>query len=113
MPPKYTNRCNKMAGYIQCMIYKHRRLQVTDKYYQFIPESVINVNSTTTMWGILVVTVQTVLANRHDIYVVLHDRKEKTSLLTNIVIPDDSNVNTKENEKLSKYKDLETEVSRM
>ena len=31
----------------------------------------------------------------------------------NIAIPDDSNVNRKENEKLSKYKDLEIDVSRM
>jgi len=33
--------------------------------------------------------------------------------LINIAIPDDSNFNTKETEKLSKYKDLETEVNRM
>jgi hypothetical protein len=32
--------------------------------------------------------------------------------LINIAIPDDSNFNTKETEKLSKYKDLETEVNR-
>jgi hypothetical protein len=31
----------------------------------------------------------------------------------NVVTPDGSNVNTKETEKLSKYKDLEIEVSRM
>jgi len=30
-----------------------------------------------------------------------------------MALPDDSNVNTKETEKLSKYKDLEIEVSRM
>jgi len=39
--------------------------------------------------------------------------KEKTHLLINIATPDDSNVNTKETEKLSKYKDLENNVSRM
>jgi hypothetical protein len=37
--------------------------------------------------------------------------KEKTCLLINTATPDDSN--TKETEKLSKYKDLEIEVSRM
>ena len=37
----------------------------------------------------------------------------KTCLLIGIAIPDDSNVNTKETEKLSKYKYLEIEVSRM
>jgi hypothetical protein len=33
--------------------------------------------------------------------------------LISAAIPDDSNVNTKEIEKLSKYKDIETEVSRI
>ena len=39
--------------------------------------------------------------------------KEKTHLLIDIAIPDDLNVNIKETEKLSKYKDLENKVSRM
>jgi len=39
--------------------------------------------------------------------------KEKTHLLIDIAIPDDSNVNTKETEKLNKYKGLEDKVSRM
>jgi hypothetical protein len=33
--------------------------------------------------------------------------------MTDIAIPDDFNINTKETEKLSKYKDLEIEVSGM
>jgi len=44
---------------------------------------------------------------------VLHDKKEKTGLLIDIAIPDDSNINTKETGKLSKYNDLEINVSRM
>jgi hypothetical protein len=42
----------------------------------------------------------------------MHDTKEKTCLLINTAIPDDSNSNTKETEKLSKYKDLEIKFSR-
>jgi hypothetical protein len=34
-------------------------------------------------------------------------------MLIDMALPDDSNDNTKETEKLSKYKDLEIEVSRM
>jgi hypothetical protein len=44
---------------------------------------------------------------------VLCDKKEKTCLLIDIVRPDDSNVNTNDTEKLSKYNDLEIEVSGM
>ena len=54
---------------------------------------------------------RTVLANRPDI--VLRDEEEKTCLLIHIALPDDSNVNTKETEKLIKYKDQEIEGSRM
>jgi hypothetical protein len=43
----------------------------------------------------------------------LHDKKEMTCLLIDRATPDYSNVNTKQTAKLSKYKDLETEVSRM
>jgi len=40
-------------------------------------------------------------------------KKEKTHLLIDTVIPDDSNINTNKTDKQSKYKDLENEVSRM
>jgi len=51
-----------------------------------------------------VITGRTILANWPGI--ALHDKNEKTCLLIDIAIHDDSNVNTKETEKLSKYKDL-------
>jgi len=76
-----------------------------------IPARVINVNGITIMLGIPVITDQTILANQPD--VVLHDKKENTCLLIDIAIPDDSNINTKETEKLYQYKDLELEVGRM
>ena len=86
-------------------------LQVTDKYYEHIPERVINVNGTAVMWYILRITDRTILANPPGI--VLRDKKDEICLLIDIAIPDGSNVNTKETDKLSKYNDLEIEVSRM
>ena len=38
-------------------------------------------------------------------------KKEKTCLLIDITIPDDSNVNAEETEKLSKYKDPEIDIN--
>jgi len=84
-------------------------LLVTDQCHKHIPEMVINI-STTVIWDVPVITDRTVLAHRHD--TVLHDIKEKTCLLIDLATPYDSNVNTKEAEKLSKYKALEIEVSR-
>jgi chemotaxis receptor (MCP) glutamine deamidase CheD len=45
--------------------------------------------------------------------VIIRDKKEKTCLLIDIALPDDSNANTKENKKLIKYKGLEVGFSRM
>jgi len=56
---------------IHWTICKHTGLQVTERYYEHISEGIINVNSTTTMWDVLVITDRTILANRPDI--VMHD----------------------------------------
>jgi len=89
----------------QWTVCKNMVLQITHKYYKHIPERVLNVNGTTIIWD------QTVLANQPDI--VLHDNREKTCLMIDTAIPNDSNVTTKETAKLSKYKNLEIKVSTM
>jgi len=99
-PSKYTNKQSKVAGYIHWKVCKHMGLQVTGTYCEHMPEKVINVNGTIVMWDVPVITDQAVLANQPS--TVLHDKKEKTCLLLDIAIPDDSNVNTKETEKLKK-----------
>ena len=63
------------------------------------------------MWYVPVFTDRTILTYRPDR--VLHDKKGKASLLTDTVTPGYSNVKTEETEKLSKYKNLDSEVSRM
>jgi hypothetical protein len=104
-PSEYTNRHNKVAGYLHWTICKHMGLQVTEKYYEHIPEKVINDHGTTIMCDIRVITDQAILANRPDR--VLHHKNEKTCLLINITIPDDQKLTQK------KLKNLEIKVSRM
>ena len=50
-------------------------------------------------------------ANRPDI--IIKDKKEKTCIMIDMSIPSERNVPIKEVEKLSKYKDLEIEVTKM
>jgi len=69
------------------------------------PERVMNVNSTIVMWDIPIIINWTILVNWPDR--VLHDKKEKNCPLIDIAMSDDSNVNMKEIEKLSRYKNLE------
>jgi len=40
-PSEYTNRHSMVAGYIHWTICKHMGLEVTDKYYEHLPERVI------------------------------------------------------------------------
>jgi len=73
----YTNRHIKVAGYIHWMICEHIWLQVTDRYYENIPERVIHVIGATGMWDVPVIADRTVLANQPD--TVLHDKKGEDS----------------------------------
>ena len=41
-------------------------IKVTDRYYEHIPETVINVSGTTGVWDVPITTDQTVLAKRPD-----------------------------------------------
>jgi len=104
-PSEYTKRHNKVAGYIHWTICNHMGFT---GYWQVLWTYTWKDH---TVWDVPVITDQTILANWPD--VVLHYKKESTCLLINIAIPDDSNINTKETENLSKYTDLEIEVSRM
>ena len=90
---EHTNRHNKMAGYIHWTVCKLMGLQVTDRYCELIPNRVININGTTGMWDVPVITDRTVPANRPDAG--LHDKTEKTCLLIDIALPDDSKFNTR------------------
>jgi hypothetical protein len=63
------------------------------------------------MWDVPVITDRTVPANTPG--TVLHDKTEKTVLLIDIALPDDTNFNRKETEEISKYKYSEIAVSRM
>jgi len=108
---EYTNRHHKVAGYIPWTVCKRVGLQVTDRYCAHVPERILNVTGTTIIWDVPAITDRKIQANRPD--TILHDKKRKTCLLIDIALLVDSNVNTKETEKIPKFKDLEIEVSRM
>jgi len=75
VPTQYTNIQNTVTGYIHWIICKHMEIQITDKYYEHIPESVINANGTPIMWDVPVIKDRTILANQPDR--VLHDKKRE------------------------------------
>jgi len=56
----YTNRHNNGPSHIHWTICEHKELQVTDMYYEPIPEGVVNVDGTTVMWDVPVITDRTI-----------------------------------------------------
>jgi len=108
---EYTHRHNRVASYVHWTMCKNLGIQVSSKYYEHQPMKVINENNCIIMWDVPIITDRTIQANRPDI--VLHNKNEKTCMLIDIAVPNDSNIMLKETEKISKYKDLEIEISRM
>jgi hypothetical protein len=117
VPSERTNRNNKVAGYIHWTICQRTGLQVTDRYCDHM-----DIMWTCTWKGhkcqqyhyyVGRTSYRTLNSTGKLIWYNTEWKKEKTCLLIGIAIPDDSNVNTKETEKLRMYKDLEIKVSRM
>ena len=65
----------------------------------------------TILWNMQIHTAHKIAANKPDI--VIKDHKTMTCKLINMVVPSDRNTSVKVIEKLSKYKDLEIEVTKM
>ena len=63
------------------------------------------------LWDMPTHTDKEITANRPDI--VIKDRKENKCIFIDMSVPSERNVARKETEKLSKYKDLEIEVTKM
>ena len=110
-PTEYIHRHDKAASYIHWKICKHFQLPAADKWYEHQPTTVAENNKVTVLWDMPVNTDREIKANRPDI--IIKNKEEKTCLMIDMTVPSERNVTIKEVEKLSKYKDLDIEVSRM
>ena len=110
-PTEYIHRHDQAASYIHWKICKHFQLPAADKWYEHQPTTVAENNKVTVLWDMPVNTDREIKANRPDI--IIKNKEEKTCLMIDMTVPSERNVTIKEVEKLSKYKDLEIEVSRM
>ena len=93
-------------------ILKHYNIKANDdKWYEHQPETVTENEKVTILWDMQVHTDKTIKANKPDI--IIKDKQEKTCMLIDMAIPADRNTSVKVAEKLSKYKDLEVEITKM
>ena len=92
-------------------ILKHYNIKANNKWYEHQPETVTENEKVTIPWDMQVHTDKTINANIPDI--IIKDKQEETCMLIDMAIPSDRNTSVKVAEKLSKYKDLEIEITKM
>ena len=92
-------------------ICKYYNVEVPFRWYEHKPSTVVEGKDMVILWDVPIRTDKEITANRPDI--VIKDRKENKCIFIDMSVPSERNVGSKETEKLSKYKDLETEVTKM
>ena len=107
---EYIIRHNKVAQYIHWKVCQHYDMEVNNKWYEHQTEPVMENSKATILWDFAIQTDRTIKANRPDL--VIRDKKTRTCLLLDVSIPTDKNTSLKTFEKLSKYKDLDIELSK-
>lgn len=108
---EYLDRHNKLASYIHWNICKKRDFNVAAKWYEHVPQQVMDNDNVTILWDMPIHTDREIAANRPDI--IIKDKDERVCFLIDVAVPNDNNAGIKELEKRSKYKDLEIEIARM
>ena len=108
---EYIHRHDKAASYIYWKVCHNYNIKTSEKWYDHEPETVTENEDVSILWDMPIHTDRKITANRPDI--VIKDHKTKTCKLIDMAVPSDRNTSVKVTEKLSKYKDLEIETSRM
>lgn len=80
-------------------------------YYKYVPQPVLEDETTLLYWNRPIITDQTIPNYRIDI-VIVH-RTEKNSIFINITCPADHNLCNAETEKITKYRDLAIEFQKI
>ena len=106
----YITRHNNVAQYVHWKICQHYGFNVSDRWYEHLTPPVVENQLATILWDYSIQTDRTIKANRPDI--VIKDKTENKCLLLDVSIPSDRNTSPKIFEKLSKYKDLDIELTK-
>uniref|UniRef100_A0A0L8FXY1 Uncharacterized protein n=1 Tax=Octopus bimaculoides TaxID=37653 RepID=A0A0L8FXY1_OCTBM len=110
-PTEYLNRHDRAAQYIHWVIFKNLDLHHDENWWEHKPPPVLENDHIALLWNFTIQTDRKIDANRPDI--ILKDFRQKSCLLIDMTVAIDINVSAKTYQKLSKYKDLEIEISKM
>lgn len=106
---QYTKRHDIVAKIIHKEIAnKLNLINNTAPYYQYTPETILENEDFKLYWDRTIYTDKTIPCNRPDITII--NKKEKTTKLIEISVPNDNNIHTKYTEKIEKYTELAQEI---
>lgn len=108
-PNEYLERHNISAKIIhQELAIQSKLIHTRKPHYQYTPESIHENEEYKLYWDRTLHTDKTVTSNRPDI--TLFNKKEQVTYLIDVAIPGDTNIIAKEQEKITKYVLLATEI---
>ena len=108
---EYKKRHDTVAKALHWKISKEYNIPCSEKWYNHVPEKVIENDKAKLLWDYDVRTDHVIQARRPDI-ILINKEHQKVSLI-DIAIPWDTRVKDKNREKIEKYQDLKMEVARL
>ena len=108
---EYKGRHDKVATAVHWGLAKKHGLEHSEQWYQQRAENVRKNDKVKLFWDFNVFTDRVIETRRPDIIVLNKETKE--CLIVDTAVPGDTRVNTKEDEKIEKYRDLCRELERL
>lgn len=108
----YTHRHNQVAAIIhQEIAFKSGLIDRKDAYYKYNPSAVLENSDYRLYYDRTIITDHTIHNNRPDI--VLYDKTHKCACVIDIAVPNAHALNITHDEKIRKYTELKTEISKL
>ena len=108
---EYKRQHDNVAKKVLWDLCKKNGVEHTEKWYEHVPEEVVENEEIKVLWDINVQCDNVIEARRPGIIVI--DKKERKGIIIDIAVPADVRVGEKEREKVEKYQDLKREIGRL
>ena len=107
---KYKHGHDRVGQYLHRKIFKHYQLSAPNNWFEHHLQAVVEKDATI-LWDYPIHTDRNIQANKT--YIIVKDSVEETCPLIDVSVTTVQNIAAVEIDKLSKYEDLEIEISRM
>ena len=108
---EYKRRHDWIGRRIHWEVCRQYNVRVPDKWYEHLPERVIENEQVKVLWDFNIQTDRVIEARRPDLVII--DKEKKQVHIVDFAVPFDSRVVEKEKEKIEKYQDLARELKKI